>query len=114
MHELSLCQSILNIIQDYAREHDFTKVQTLRFSFGKLSCVEENALDFSFQAVAKGTIAEGAELRFQIHPVQIYCFSCEKSFQMEEYTGECPECGSNNVVLQGGTEELKLLEMEVD
>ena len=114
MHELSLCQSILNIIQRYAREHNFERVQTLWLSFGRLSCVQEEALSFSFQAVAQGTIAQGAELKFQVYPVQIYCFFCERTYEIEEYTGECPDCGSSKVVLQGGTEELRLLEMQVE
>ncbi len=114
MHELSLCQSILNIIQNYANEHNFNQVQSLLLSFGKLSCIQEEALSFSFQAVAKGTVAEGAELKFRIYPVQTYCFLCGKTCETDEYTGECPDCGSIKVVLQGGTEELKLLEMQVD
>lgn len=114
MHELSLTQSILIIIEEYAEKHQFGKVNTVRLSFGRLSCVEPMALEFAFDLQSKGTPAEGARLEFDISPVVIHCFSCEKESVLDAYSAECPVCKSGEVMIVGGMEELKLLELDVD
>jgi hydrogenase nickel incorporation protein HypA/HybF len=114
MHELSLTQSILIIIDEYAEKHQFDKVNSIKLSFGRLSCVEPMALEFAFNLQSKGTIAEGARLEFDVLPVVIHCFSCEKDSVLDAYSAECPGCKSGEVMIVGGMEELKLLELDVD
>lgn len=114
MHELSLVISLLEIVDDYARRHRFRKVNTLRLSFGKLACIEPAALTFAFEIQAKDTVAEGAELSFEVLPVVISCLLCEKDFTVSLYPAACPACGNIEVTLKGGREELSLIEMDVD
>jgi hydrogenase nickel incorporation protein HypA/HybF len=33
---------------------------------------------------------------------------------VETYSAICPKCGGEEVILTGGTEELRILEMDVD
>ncbi len=114
MHELYLAESILNIVQDYATRDGFKKVNSVSLSYGRLSCIESKTLQFAFDVQAKGTQAEGATLEFQILPAMIHCFSCEKDLEVMAHTGSCPACGGNEVVLTAGTEELQILELDVD
>jgi len=114
MHELSLTQSILDIIEDYAKRHQFKKVNSVKLSFGKISSIEPKALEFAFEVQSKETIAQGASLEFDILPVVIYCMSCEKDIEVATYTATCPECQGEHVLLSGGTQELKLVELDVD
>jgi hydrogenase nickel incorporation protein HypA/HybF len=114
MHELSLALSILNIVQEYAEKHGFDNVNALKLTFGRLSSVEPSALEFAFGIQSKGTKAEGATLEFLIKPIIIHCISCDLDHEMETYNGTCPQCDGANVYLVGGTEELQLLEMDVD
>ncbi len=114
MHELSLTLSILEIVEAKAAEHGFRRVNSLKFSLGHLSCVEPKALEFAFAIQAKGTMAEGATLEFERCPVVIYCFSCKRELTLKSFDSRCPECSKEEVVLVGGTEELKLLELDVD
>ena len=54
MHELYLAESILNIVQDYARRNSFKKVNSkFRFPIGRFSCIEPKALRFAFEVQAK-------------------------------------------------------------
>jgi hydrogenase nickel incorporation protein HypA/HybF len=112
MHELSLTQSLLNIVEDYAA--DYSKVKSLKLSFGRMSSIEPRALEFAFEVSSKGTKAEGACLELSILPVVIHCFICEKDLELDTYNVVCPCCGKEEVILVGGTEELKLLEMDVE
>jgi hydrogenase nickel incorporation protein HypA/HybF len=114
MHELYLAESILNIVQEYATQQRFRKVNSISLSFGRLSCIESKSLQFAFEVQAKNTAAENASLNFQILPVVIHCFSCEKDLEVETYSGICPKCGEEEVILTGGTEELQILELDVD
>jgi hydrogenase nickel incorporation protein HypA/HybF len=114
MHEMSLTQSILDIIEEHSSRHGFTKVNSVRLSFGKISSIEPQALEFAFEVLSEGTLAQGARMVFDILPVSIYCMHCEQTSELTSYAAQCPRCGGAEVVLQGGTEELKLIEMDVD
>ncbi len=114
MHELYLAESILNIVQDYAAKQHFKKVNSISLSFGRLSCIESRSLQFAFEVQAKETLAENALLDFKILPAVIHCFSCEKDLEVESYSALCPNCSGEEIILTGGTEELLILEMDVD
>lgn len=114
MHELYLAESIINIVKDYAARDGFQKVNSVSLSYGRLSCIEPKSLQFGFDVQAQGTPAEGAALNFQILPAIVHCFSCEKDLEVKTLTGACPACGGNEVMLTAGTEELQILELDVD
>jgi hydrogenase nickel incorporation protein HypA/HybF len=114
MHELYLAESILNIIQEYASRKNFSKVNSILLSYGRLSCIESKTLQFAFAVQAKDTLAEKATLTFKILPAVIHCFSCEKDLEAETFSAVCPNCNGEEVILTGGTEELRILEMDVD
>ena len=114
MHELSLAQSILEIIDEYAGKHGFKKVNSLSLTLGRLACVETSTLCTAFEIQAKGSCAEGAKLNFKILPPRIHCFECSKDLEVKEFGSDCPKCGSPEVTLIDGTEELKIIDMDVD
>ena len=114
MHELSIVCSILDIIEEYAEEHRFNNVNSLKLSFGRLSCIEPQALAFTFEIQSSGTKAEGALLEFDIKPIIIHCLVCEKDIELETYAAVCPQCNGAEVLLVGGTEVIQLLEIDVD
>lgn len=114
MHEMSLTQSILDIIEEHAVRHAFTTVNSVRLSFGRLSSIEPKALEFAFEVLSEGTRAAGARLLFDILPISIYCMQCEQTIAVPAYTARCPQCQGEEIMLVGGTEELKLIEMDVD
>lgn len=114
MHELYLAESILNIVQEYAAKQQFKKVNSILLSFGRLSCIEPKSLQFAFEVQAGETVARNAALQFRILPPVIHCFSCDRDWEMDIFEGICPRCKGEEVVLVGGTEELQILEIEVD
>ena len=62
MHELSLAESALQIIEESARAEGFCRVRTVVLEIGQLASVEVEALRFCFDAVLRGSLAEGAAL----------------------------------------------------
>jgi hydrogenase nickel incorporation protein HypA/HybF len=115
MHEIAFTRSLIDIVEECARREGFKKVNILKLSFGRFCCLDPGALEFTFSIQAGGTIAEGARLEFDIRPALITCGGCgEESVCAGPFEALCPRCGSEEVLLTGGTEELRLLEMDVD
>ena len=65
MHELGLTKNIIAIVSEYAKGR---KVKRVSLSVGPQACVETQALEFCFDIVAAGTVAENATL--EILPAQ--------------------------------------------
>lgn len=78
MHELSLCQSAVEIIQRQAEQHDVKRVTAVWLEIGALSCVEESAVRFSFEIVCHGTVAQGCDLHIVYKPAQAWCWDCSR------------------------------------
>lgn len=114
MHEMSLVSSLIEIIEDYSARHGFSRVNTIKLSFGALSCIEPSALKMAFDVLSQDTLACGAGLEYVIHPVTVHCIACGKDHVVKEYPCACPACAGDEVALTGGFEELRLEEMDVD
>jgi hydrogenase nickel incorporation protein HypA/HybF len=114
VHELYLAESILNIVKEYAASNHFQKVNHVVLSYGRFSCIEPKALEFAFDVQAKGTSAEGAVLKFNVLPGHVHCFACQKDSEVTAHTAICPACGADEVLLTAGTEDLQVLELDVD
>ena len=112
MHELSLAGGILRIVEDAAERDRFRRVQTLRIEAGALASVDVHALRFALEAIAKGTLLEGAELQIEQPPGQALCFGCGQHVSIAARTDACPCCGAYQLHPTAGT-ELRVLGLTV-
>lgn len=71
MHELSLCQSAVEIIQRQAEQHDVKRVTAVWLEIGALSCVEESAVRFSLKLSATERWRKGAIYISSINPPRL-------------------------------------------
>ncbi len=108
MHELSIAESVLDIIKKQVKD----RVTAVRLRIGELSGVVPEALEFSFQSASIGTIAEGAALVIERVPVTARCGDCAEVFNVEDYCFACAKCGGGNFKLITGR-ELQIEEIEV-
>lgn len=104
MHETSLAENVLQIIEDAAREQEFRRVRTVVLEIGRLSAVEAGAMRFCFDAVTRGSIAEGAQLEMIEIPGEGCCMACGATVAMHEQYGLCPECGSPHLKIVAGNQ----------
>ena len=112
MHEMSLVEGVLQLIEEAARQQGFARVSTVWLEIGELSGVEPAALAFCFDAVVRGSIAQGARLEIIRLPGTGWCRACARSVPMSEVYDECPVCGGHPVQVTGGT-EMRVRELEV-
>lgn len=96
MHELSLCQNLVEILQQQARLHNAKRVTGVWLALGSHACVEESALQFSFEIACQGTCAQGCQLHLAIRPSSAWCWTCEKSVDITQ-EDVCPHCQSPSV-----------------
>ena len=113
MHEMALCESLIGVIEEQAGVHDYKRVKTVFLEVGMFSCVEPEALRFSFDLVARGTLAEGAALEIIETRPEAWCLACSQTVQIEKRFDPCPDCGSYQLQFSGG-DDLRIKELEVD
>ncbi len=111
MHEMSLCESIREVIEDQARIHGVRKVTRVRVEIGRFSCVEKPALTFAFDAVMRGSVAEGAALEVLDIPGKAMCFDCGKEVDLEDRLDPCPNCGGGKLMPTGG-DDMRIKDLE--
>lgn len=113
MHEMSLCEGVLQIIETEARKQGFNRVKTVWLEIGELSSVEVGAMTFCFDAVTRDSLADGARLHIVNTPGQAWCMPCSKTVNLRQRFDECPNCGSYQLQVTGG-DEMKIKELEVE
>ena len=113
MHEMSLCESVLQVLEQQAEVQQFRKVKTLWLEIGALSGVEVEALRFCFEAVVQGSLAEGARLEIVETPGQAWCLPCGGNVPVQQLYDECPVCGSHQLQVNGGR-DMRIMELEVE
>ena len=87
MHEISICRSILDIVNAQAESQNYRKVKRVRLEVGPLSGVE-------IEAVAR-------------------CLCCDLESHIKQRFDACPHCGSHRLKITAG-EELRIKELEVE
>jgi hydrogenase nickel incorporation protein HypA/HybF len=113
MHEMSLAEGIIELVEDTARRENAARVGLVVLEIGRLSSVEPEALRFCFDVVTRGGIADGAALEIVDVPGVGWCMPCAATVPMNELYGACPVCGSHQVQPTGGT-EMRVREIAIE
>lgn len=113
MHEMSLAENVLQIIEEAAHHQSFTRVKTVWLEIGQLACVELEALRFCFDVVMRDSIAQHARLEIIDIPGSGWCKICIQEVPMAMLYAVCPQCGNFGLkVLNGDALRVKELEVE--
>jgi len=113
MHEMSLVEGVLHLIEDAASVQNFRCVKKVWLEVGELAGVEVDAMRFCFDAVMHGSIAEGATLEIVKTPGQAWCMKCSQAVPLRALLDACPLCGSHQLQVTGGN-ALRVKELEVE
>ena len=113
MHELSIAQSIIKLVEKSLPIDFHGKVSSVQISIGKLSGIELEALTFAFSIIRKDSLLPLAELNVEIIHGKAICNSCDKEFECNEYGKACPHCTSQSVSIIAG-KDMKVLRIGVE
>jgi len=114
VHELSIAQSLLDIVVQEAARHGVERVIRVGVRLGAYSAVVPSALSFSFDLIKENTVAQEAELAIEEVPLAGRCQDCGQVLEnMESPIMDCPGCGSKKIELTQGR-ELTIAFIETD
>ena len=112
MHELSVCQALIEQVVGIAREHNATAVERVLLRVGPLSGVEPALLMTAYPIAAAGTPAEGAVLEVEQAAVTVRCRACGHEAEVPPNRLLCPACGDYHTEMLSG-DELLLARVEL-
>ncbi len=112
MHEMALCESLVQVLEEQAAGQNFSRVHRVWLEIGALAAIEPEAMRFSFPIVARGTLAEGAELATEMVDGEAWCMPCSARVAVSRHGEGCPRCGSHQLQILEGR-QMRISRMEV-
>ncbi len=114
MHELSIAESIVEVVREKAVECSATRVKSVRLKIGEASGIVIDALTFSFEMVASfEPVLAGTQLSIDVIPHRAWCRHCKQEFPVMNFVAQCPTCEEWSSEILSGT-ELQIVEMEIE
>jgi hydrogenase nickel incorporation protein HypA/HybF len=115
LHESSLTENLFEHVLIHAKQANARRVTRVKVTIGALSDATPDSITFYFDALAPGTLVEGAGLEFESAPGRAHCSACEKEFEIADLYAACPQCGAFPLkVTSGNGVYLSSLEVETD
>ncbi len=116
MHELSIAQSLVDVVTETATDAGATRVEAVHLRLGALSGVVREALEFCYELATKGTLLEGSRLLIEDLPVRVFCANCQQELELPDLTAfRCPVCGALTADIRQGKElEVRSVELLVE
>lgn len=104
MHELAVCQALLQQVEQAAGQHQANEVTKVVLRIGPLSGIELPLLQQAFTVARKGTVADKAELVAEKLPVRIRCTRCRAESTVPANRLLCATCGDWRTRMISGDE----------
>jgi hydrogenase nickel incorporation protein HypA/HybF len=114
VHELPVTQGVIDLVVETAEKSGARRVLSVDLVVGDLSSIVDDSVQFYFDILSRGTLAEGAVLRFERVAATAVCLDCGFEEQVSApLTPFCSECGSSSLRIEGGR-EFRVSSIEVD
>lgn len=113
VHELSIAQSVLDIVDQNLPKDRPVRVRAVRLRIGAMGGVVTDSLEFCFSAITRGTRLEGVPLEIEHVPLVVHCRSCGKDSVIEQTLFACPACEAADLHMVSGN-EMHVSEIEID
>ncbi|MGB4593749.1 MAG: hydrogenase maturation nickel metallochaperone HypA [Coriobacteriia bacterium] len=110
---MGICDGIVRAAVEAAEEAGARRINSIEITIGELTEVIEDPLQFAFEVLRKGTLAEEATLSVTFVPALSRCAECSAEFGHGRFDAKCPECGSYMVQLMQGR-ELRIDAIDID
>jgi hydrogenase nickel incorporation protein HypA/HybF len=115
VHELAICQGLIEQVQTLARVHGAKAVRRIHLQLGPLCGVEAALLEPAFTFARLGTLASDAILEITRLPVRVRCQTCDAETEALPNRLTCCQCGDwHTELLQGDEIILTSLELELE
>ena len=106
MHEVSICQSIIDLVEEEFSESDLQSIRIVHLKIGMLSCVQPEFLEKVYEFMIADTDLKDSKLEFERTEILVECEHCHRNFKAENHVFICPLCGSASSKIVQGNELL--------
>ena len=113
MHEMSIAQSISDIVDDYMAKEESNKLTEVAVEVGELVAVVPESLIFCYDALVENTTYQGSKLVITVLPLIAECSECKQKTKIEDFNFCCSTCQSTDIRVNGG-QELRISHLEVE
>ncbi len=116
MHEMALVRNIVDAVVDSCIGQNVEKVHTVHLTIGEMSDVVEAYIPGLFRFLARGTVAEKADVVIHRSPLMVCCIECGEIFRIDMHdntTWECPHCHARQKYRLFSGNELRIDSIEV-
>lgn len=112
MHELSLCHSLIEQVEQIALNHGAQRVAVVKLKVGPLSGVEPELLQHAYPFASAGTVAAESTLLIELAPLKVSCEICGAETEARPDWLVCAACGDCHTRLVSG-DEMLLMSVEL-
>ena len=114
MHEMSLTESVVEILAEEGRRQGFARVKKVWLEIGALSGVEPEAMDLLLRrGRARHFGGRRDARRSSARRGRAGAWTARRTVALAERFGACPECGGGQVQMTAG-DEMRVKELEVE
>lgn len=107
MHEMALTRDVVDIVLEEAKRANAAEVRTVYLTIGYVRDIVEDLFERCFAYMARGTVAEHAELVIARVPLTVRCKECGRVYHIDVHDSEtwtCAGCGARSYQLETGME----------
>lgn len=103
MHEISVAQSMMDVVAESARQRNIRQVRRINLIIGEWSAISPEALTTCFEMVAQesGELFAGAQLVIRQALATGECLTCGERFPADITGLSCPDCGGAARLIAG-------------
>ena len=115
MHELSIAQNIITIVEEeYLKQNCTGDVKSIVFFAGRMNAIIPESLIFNFNTIKlENKILMNTILQLKEEPIIIKCKNCKVENKIDDPFFICETCGSTNIEIISG-KEMYIESIEID
>ncbi|MFW5798215.1 MAG: hydrogenase maturation nickel metallochaperone HypA [Planctomycetota bacterium] len=102
MHEFSLAESMLSIVEDQLGHK--ARLASATVTVGPLAGIDAESLRFCFTEVARQEGFGEPTLVTNLVPARLHCYDCGNEYTTRDALAPCPTCGSMHRRIDSGQE----------
>lgn len=99
-----MTEGILKICLREGKKNNIQKIKKINIVVGELTGLIPSCISYYFNIVAKGTLAENAEIKVITQNIEVKCNECNYKGQVEKHQYVCPKCFSDDIKIIKGKE----------
>lgn len=113
MHEYPITQQLVKLAVESAKENKAARIIRIGLVVGEMTGFVGDSIKMYFDAIAEGTLAEGAKIDIRYVRPKLVCTKCGEYFERLKYTFKCPLCEDQGVPTEVG-KEFYIEEIEIE